>query len=693
MKNVFFALAIACALPALASVRPARIFSDGMVLQQGVAVPVWGFADPGEKVTVSFAGQEVAATADASGRWQVRLAPLTASFEGRTLTVSARPNGRVTVSDVLVGEVWILAGQSNMQYGLRGVDGWADAQARSAKGELSALRFFRPDQETRSPAPLTDMKAGAWHATTDTEAFGRLSAAGFHFAEALLPALKVPVGLVNIPRGGTQMFQWVDSETYASDERFAACLKAKGKKKSPCEDWNGKVAPLAGLAVRGVVWYQGESDSWNPYPSSNFAPMLEKMIACWRKAWGIPDLPFVIAQLPSMDARFWPRTREAQDAVARKLKGVSLANLIDTGWCHDVHPHDKQWVGPRLANVALKDVYGRADVAVAPRLKDVSFAAGRATVAFDAPVTAKEAYRRGFELKAGGTWQPAASATVRADGAVEVVAAYAAVRSEGVRYLYEGWAKPDVWLFGADGTPAFAFTTVPADLDQTLEASPATLFLAGDSTLDEHGGDESKFASWGSSLRSCLKPGARIVNYAKSGRSTKSFRDEGWWDRILSEVRPGDFVLIQFGHNDQKLDKPKVAVPQAQFKTNLWQMVREVRARHATPFFATPIVRLTYADGHLVDKANLDAWAQRMREVAYEANVRLIDMRKLTQEAAESAGEGEALTWNAPGDRTHPAKKGARLYGELFLKDVTARKLELAHLFVAPTRSPQDRAD
>ena len=684
MRKLVFALSVACALPTLASVRPAKIFSDGMVLQQGVSVPVWGFADPGEKVTVSFAGQEVAATADASGRWQVRLAPLTASFEGRKLTISAQADNRAVLSDVLVGEVWILSGQSNMQYGLGGTDGWADAREKSARGELSALRFFRPDQESRSSAPLADLKAGAWHATTETEAFGRLSAAGFHFAEALLPALKVPVGLVNIPRGGTQMFQWVDAATFASDKRFAVCLKAKGKKKAPCEDWNGKAAPLAGLAVRGVVWYQGESDSWNPYPSSNFAPMLEKMIGCWRKAWGNPGLPFVIAQLPSMDARFWARTREAQDAVARKLKGVFLANLIDTGWCHDVHPHDKPWVGPRLANAALRGVYGRADVAVAPRLKDVSFAAGRATVAFDAPVTAKEAYRRGFELKAGGAWRPAASASVRADGTVEVVAADAAVRPEGVRYLYEGWAKPDVWLYGTDGTPAFAFTTVPADLDQALEASPATLFFAGDSTLDEHGGDESKFASWGSSLRPSLKPGMRIVNYAKSGRSTKSFRDEGWWDRVLSEVRPGDFVLIQFGHNDQKLDKPKVAVPQAQFKTNLWQMVREVRARHATPFFATPIVRLTYADGHLVDKAHLDAWAQRMREVAHEANVCLIDMRKLTHDAAETSGEQEALTWNVPGDRTHPAPKGARLYGELFLKDVTSRKLELAHLFARP---------
>ena len=212
---------------------------------------------------------------------------------------------------------------------------------------------------------------------------------------------------------------------------------------------------------------------------------------------------------------------------------------------------------------------------------------------------------------------------------------------------------------------------------------PRTLFLAGASTLDEHGGDESKFASWGSSLRPFLREGCAIVNYGRSGRSTTSFIREGWWEKILQALEPGDFVIVQFGHNDQKLDKPDVATPIPQYKENLRRMAEDVRAKGATPVFATPIVRLTYGDdGLLTDIPHLDDWAEAMRKVAKEESVDLVDMREMTRKAANEAGEEEALTWNAPGDRTHPAVKGARLYASFFLEDVRRRELPIAGLFV-----------
>ena len=212
-------------------------------------------------------------------------------------------------------------------------------------------------------------------------------------------------------------------------------------------------------------------------------------------------------------------------------------------------------------------------------------------------------------------------------------------------------------------------------------ALATALILAGDSTLDEHGGDESVYASWGASLRTELAAGSEVVDFAKCGCSTKSFRDKGHWGKVLDRIRPGDFVLIQFGHNDQKLNVPEIAVPEAQFKTNLLQMVAEVRARKGEPMLATPIVRLTYKDGHLVDTAKLDAWAARLTEAAAEAKVPLVDMRRMTREAADKAGETEALTWYAPNDRTHPAVKGARLYARMFLEDVRKRELPVAKLF------------
>ena len=680
--------------------RFARAFGNGMVLQREKPVPVWGFAEPGAEVKVSFADQVRTAKADAQGRWRVTLAPLAASRQGRTLVLqsaangtsseqSNNPNNQTILSDILVGDVWFLGGQSNMHYGLKSTYDAPEALAR-ADGHAD-FRFLFVDTEKRAETPRADLGSNAVWKVCSRESAAKFSAVGYYFGEALRRRTDVPLGFVYAPRGGTQMFMWVDAATAAASAELTEASKRSAKKhKMVGGDWNGKIAPLAGMSVKGIVWYQGESDSWNPMPSTAFGTMLETMIGFWRKSWGDAKLPFVVVQLPSMDARFWPRSREAQDAASRRLENVYLVNTIDTGWAWDVHPHDKTLVGERLAAVVERKVYGFADVALPPRFRSAEFAPGFAKVAFDADakLAAKGAYERGFELKVGGAWTPAAGAAVEADGTVAVMAADAAAKVDGVRYLYEGWAKPDVWLVDAKGNPAFPFTSVPADKDQVLQARPCTLFFAGDSTLDDHGLNPKKaaYGSWGTTLRANLADGMRIVNYAKSGRSTLSFRREGWWDKILNEVRPGDYVLIEFGHNDQKLDKPDVAVPRPQFKANLTRMVGEVRARGAVALFATPIVRLTYEPGgkKLADPPNLDSWAQAMREVAWERSVRLVDLRKLGRAEAERVGEAEALTWNAPGDRTHPGPKGARLYADLFLKDIFARKLDFARMFKNP---------
>lgn len=212
-------------------------------------------------------------------------------------------------------------------------------------------------------------------------------------------------------------------------------------------------------------------------------------------------------------------------------------------------------------------------------------------------------------------------------------------------------------------------------------ARPQTLVFAGDSTLDDHGGDETIYGSWGSSLRPFLRDGCAIVNWGRSGRSTKSFISEGWWEKALDSANAGDFVLIQFGHNDQKVDLP-FGAPIPQYKENLARMAEDVRAKGATPIFATPIVRLSYGpDGKVADLA-LEEWANAMRETAADIGVNLVDMRALTRKAADTAGEKEALTWNVAGDRTHPAPKGARLYARLFLAEIRRLGLPVAGLFV-----------
>ena len=207
----------------------------------------------------------------------------------------------------------------------------------------------------------------------------------------------------------------------------------------------------------------------------------------------------------------------------------------------------------------------------------------------------------------------------------------------------------------------------------SFSADAAKLILAGDSTLDEHGGDESVYGSWGAKLRPYLLDGNSIVNYALSGCSTKTFVSSGRWARVLDEAGTGDYVLIQFGHNDQKTNEPR-GVPVEDFKINLSNMVAQVRAKGATPILATPIVRLYFKNGN-VDDHGLDDWAYGMSEVAVAEGVDLVDMRALTRAAADAAGESEAATWAvSSSDRTHPGPKGAQVYARLFIAEIRSRK-------------------
>ena len=213
------------------------------------------------------------------------------------------------------------------------------------------------------------------------------------------------------------------------------------------------------------------------------------------------------------------------------------------------------------------------------------------------------------------------------------------------------------------------------------------LFMAGDSTLDEHRGESNPngYVSWGSSLRPYLNGNVDIVNYARAGFSTADFMapDSVYgnvvrWDRIKSEAVSGDWVLIQFGHNDEK------TLTVEQYKANLRTMISDVKAKGATPVLVTPIVRLTFENGALVDNSYtppLDAYADAMRAVAAETATQLAEMRELSRVAALKAGEAEALTWNVANDVTHLAQKGAELYASLFYGYIKGSGLGFAGLF------------
>ena len=398
------------ALPAAvrAEVTLAPLFTDHAVLQCDKPVPVWGRADAGEKVTVTFHGQAISATTGADGRWIVYLEKLAASAEPAELVVTGR--NTVTVRDVLVGEVWLASGQSNME--------WPVNKARDAAQEMAAANFplirHVRIEHTVATAPADTVKTSGWQPASPATV-GGFTAVGYFFARDLHRKLGVPVGIIHSSWGGTAIESWMSDASRRSTS-LAALLDARWKKdvaawtperiarypadmtawlkadasakaahkknrlpwpKPPATTdspslpgglFNGMIAPLQPGALRGILWYQGESNAEHP---EEYAELFTTMIRAWRANWSQGDpstnsgqaLPFYFVQIPNYGpdeearGRNWAQLREAQTK-ALVLPNTGMAVTIDVGDAEILHPINKQEVGRRLALIAKTKVYG-----------------------------------------------------------------------------------------------------------------------------------------------------------------------------------------------------------------------------------------------------------------------------------------------------------------------------------------------
>ena len=396
----------------------ARIFREHAVLQRGCPVPVWGFAGPGEEVTVRFAGQSHRTTADSAGRWEVRLKPLEASFEPRALQLFGADGSLIQeLSDILVGEVWVLAGQSNMAWWLQSSDGGAMA---AEAADFPWLRSFDPGWQLPDDPAVDTAPVAAWTVCSPKTA-GRFSAIGFWFAEQVHKRLEAPVGLLQTSVGGTYGESWVPRQVLesipgalprlreygealkilpeeterwrkekADHEAAVAAAREAGKeppapgffvRKGPMGPnhfhrpyalFNGRIAPVAPYAVRGVIWYQGEGNS-QKHRAPYYDDLLRGLLSSWREAWKTPDLPFILIQLPRFKPgphNDWPMIREKQFEVAAMDPFTGLVATIDLGDADDIHPRDKQPVADRAARMALALVYGLETTAGGPMLQN-----------------------------------------------------------------------------------------------------------------------------------------------------------------------------------------------------------------------------------------------------------------------------------------------------------------------------------
>ena len=483
-----------------AEVRLPNVFSDHAVLQRGQPVHIWGWAAPEENVTVHFHNQARQAVADANGRWQIWLmpeaagGPFTVSIEG---SESAKP---VELRDVLVGDVWLASGQSNMEFPL---NGFKNAPLKNGAAEIAAANHPRIRlllvQRATADAPLSDIQ-GKWTECT-SETAAHFSAVAYFFGREISQHENVPVGLIDSTWGGTTALPWVSLVALGRDD-YGAALRdgaelmqqkalidaaranlnaqnaarlAEGKPalnppqflnqywfpRFPAVLFNGMIAPLTGYTIKGVIWYQGESDS-GPKWASNYVRIFPLLIDDWRRQWKEGDFPFLFVQISSFTSpkEDWARVRDAQRRTLA-LRNTGMAVSLDIGEADNVHPADKQTVGDRLARIALGSVYGEKIAYASPQFREATVEgdAIRVWLSHGRGLNARGKPVGGFEVAGeDGVFVSATAKIEEIEGQPTVLVSSAGVQSP--RYVRYGWANVVTdYLYNDAGLPLGTFTS------------------------------------------------------------------------------------------------------------------------------------------------------------------------------------------------------------------------------------------
>lgn len=479
-----------------ADVRLPKIFGDNMVLQAHARVPVWGWADPGEEVHVLIGGQLRKTEANDQGRWRVDFDP----FEYGPVRFVVEGKNRIELRNVLVGEVWVCSGQSNME--------WPVARAMNAEQEIASanypeIRLFKVAKVVAAK-PLDDTE-GEWRVCSP-ETVRDFSAVGYFFARELHQRLGVPIGMIQAAWGGTPAEAWTSREALEADpelkpilerwdeilanydearKRYEEALRrwqeqaraARNEGKPvpprprpprgpdhphrPAGLYNGMICPIVPFAIKGVIWYQGESNASRAY---QYRKLFRTMIRDWRRTWGQGDFPFLFVQLANFLARQaepgesdWAELREAQ-MMALEEPNTAMAVAIDIGEANDIHPRNKQEVGRRLALAALAIAYGKDVVYSGPLFDHMKIEGNKVRLFFkhvDGGLVAKGGELRGFAI--AGPDRKFVWAKAKIEGDTVVVWSDKVPNPVAVRY---GWAdNPDCNLYNKAGLPASPFRT------------------------------------------------------------------------------------------------------------------------------------------------------------------------------------------------------------------------------------------
>lgn len=460
---------------ARAEVTLPSIIGSQMVLQRDMPCPVWGWAAEGEEVTVEFAGQRHTTRAGAGGKWMVRLEPEAANAQPQAMTIRGR--NTLVLDDVLVGEVWLCSGQSNME--------WPVSRAANAEEEISAAQHARIRHikipHRASDKPEDNAASDGWQVCSP-QSVGGFTAVGYYFGRALLRELDVPVGLIGSNWGGTRIEPWTPPEGFRQVpalaeiaqklDTFPARVTQKDPKdparttttidhQSPLALYNGMIHPLLPFAIRGAIWYQGESNNGE---GMLYFEKMKALIGGWRSVWNRPDMPFYYVQLApfrygNRDSQALAGIWEAQTA-ALSIPHTGMAVTTDIGNTTDIHPTNKQEVGRRLALCALAGTYGKSGLIYSgPLYRQMQIEGSKVRLLFDhtgGGLVSRDG-RPLTHFTVAGADGDFVEARAEIDGNTILVHSDQVARPVAVRFAWHQEAEPN--LANKEGLPASPFRT------------------------------------------------------------------------------------------------------------------------------------------------------------------------------------------------------------------------------------------
>lgn len=466
-KWIFIAVAMVWAWSSEAAIKLPAFFMDNMVLQQQTDAPVWGWAIPKKEVRVapSWTDEVYKTRADKEGRWKLSLPTPKA---GGPYEIRLSDGEELTLKNVMLGEVWICAGQSNMEMPMKGFKNQPveNGNLDAARGTNPNIRLFTVKRNAQI-AEVEDV-VGKWEEARPLS-IRDFSATAYYFGRMVEEVIDVPVGLICVAWGGSACEAWMTPDMLAPFKQVTLPKTQqevdKTQQRCPTALWNGMLRPLVGMAIRGAIWYQG-CDNWNR--AYYYADLNAAMIRGWREKWGIGDFPFYYCQIAPFDydiitAVGQPRynsayLREQQAKVEHMVPNTGMAVLLDVGMERGIHPYDKQTPGERLALHALAKTYGIEGIYCdAPILKEVEFKGDVVEVSFDRS-SMWISCKHGFESKC---FEVAGEDRVFYPAKAEVKQKKMIVRSEqvknpvAVRYAFKDWVVGD--LYGSDGLPISSF--------------------------------------------------------------------------------------------------------------------------------------------------------------------------------------------------------------------------------------------